>query len=245
MIPTAEADMLVDFEDVCLALAKNLQILEPYGVGNPVPVFAMRGVTVNEITGISEGKHTKLILGNGHHTLSAMYFSNSPASLGIYVGDRVDILFNLDINEWSGRESVQLIVRDIKTSVSQQTLFEQERVRFNEIKNGAAFEPEEDVIPSRDDFAAVYKLLLGSVRSGVNELSHRDITSRLSAPHSQGRIGYIKLKIIIMVLRELNIVNIDEISEEVYRFDIHYTTSKTDLEKSTLLRRLRSQMNRG
>ena len=53
----------------------------------------------------------------------------------------------------------------------------------------------------------------------------------------------IKLKIIVMVMRELNIVHIDEISDELYRFTIHYTTTKTDLEKSGILRKLRSQQN--
>ena len=244
MIPTVEADCVVDFDSICLSLAKNLQILEPYGVGNPVPVFVMRGVSVNEITGISDNKHTKLILGNGRHTLSAMYFSNPPSSLNIYVGDKVDVLFNIDINEWSGRESVQLIVRDIKPSVTQQAIFDCERTRFNEIKAGASFGYDENILPTRDDFATVYKLMLASQRSGIDTLTHRDITSRLASQPGGSSIGYIKLKIIVMVLKELNIITIDEISEEVYRFDIHYTTNKTDLEKSTILRRLRSQMIR-
>ena len=57
-------------------------------------------------------------------------------------------------------------------------------------------------------------------------------------------IGYIKLKVIVMVMRELNIVTIDELEDEVYRFGIHYSSSKTDLDKSNLLRRLRSQLAR-
>ena len=47
-----------------------------------------------------------------------------------------------------------------------------------------------------------------------------------------------------MVFKELNLVSIDEIDEEIYKFNIHYTSTKTELDKSTLLRRLRQQLIR-
>ena len=244
LIPTVEADCTVNFSDVTLALAKSIRMLEPYGVGNPVPVFVLRDVTVAEINGISDNKHTKLTVTDGVHTLSAIYFSNPPSNLGIYVGDKIDLLFNIDINEWGGRESVQLIAKDHKISRSQQDELTKERARFEQIKGGASFDAEEDVMPTRDDFAAVYKLMLNSLRAGNDTLSHRDIMSKFRCDGSGRSIGYAKLKIIIMVLKELNLVGIDDVAEEVYRFSIHYTTTKTELDKSTLLRRLRSQISR-
>ena len=244
MTPSVEADCVLDFDDVNVSLAKNIQLLEPYGVSNPPPVFVLRGVTVNEINGVSDSKHTKLSLGNGYGFVSAMYFSNSPSSLGIYVGDKVDVLFNLDINEWGGRECVQLIVRDLKPSQSQESIFVEEKSRFEEIKNGASFSQEEDIMPTRDDFAAVYKFVATSYRAGTDTLSHRDITSRFRGDFEGRRIGYAKLKIIIMVFKELNILTITDVADEIYKFGIHYTTSKTELDKSNILRRLRSQLIR-
>lgn len=245
MVQTVEADCELDFGDVNVALAKGIQLLEPYGVSNPIPVFVLRGVTVNDINGISDGKHTRLSLGNGRYTLSAMYFSNSPDSLGVYVGDKVDVMFNLDLNEWGGRESAQLIVRDLKPSVSEKEKQRGELDRFEEIRCGAPFTPEEDVIPSREDFAAVYRLVQASVRSGIDVLKHRDILSRIKGSDSSVSINYAKLKVIIMVFKELNIVSIEDLSDEVYKFKLHYSTTKAKLDKSTLLRRLRSQMSRG
>jgi single-stranded-DNA-specific exonuclease len=244
MVPTVEADCQIEFEDVTLSLAKAFQLLEPYGVSNPVPVFVMKDVTINEISGISDSKHTKMVLGNGKYNLSAMYFSNSPSSLGIYPGDKVDVLFNIDINEWMGRESVQLIIRDIKPSKQQWDNYLHERERFEEIKRGAPFSADDNIMPTRDDFVSVFNLMRTSLRGGVNTLSHRDISAKLSTGPEEKRIGYIKLKIIIMVLKELNLVFLDEISDEVYKFDIHYSSGKTELDKSTWLRRFRSQMAR-
>ena len=244
MVPTLEIDSVVNFSDVTLALAESLQILEPYGVGNPIPVFALKGISVNELSGISDSKHTKFVFGDGRHTISAMYFSNSPESLDIYVGDKVDILFNVDINEWGGRKSVQLIIRDIKPSTSQKADSITDRERFEQIKNGAQILPSEDVIPKRDDFAVIYKLFLSHLRSGVNKLTHRDIIFKVNHVNSTKKIGYIKLKFIIMIMKELNIVTLDEPEEEVYVFNIRYTSNKTDLDKSNLLRKLRSQLPR-
>lgn len=244
MVQTVEADCELDFSDVNLGLAKGIQLLEPYGVSNPIPGFVLRGVTVNDITGISEGKHTRLSLGNGRYTLSAMYFSNSPDSLGIYVGDKVDVLFNLDVNEWGGRESAQVIVRDIKPSVTEKERHRSETARFEEIKNGAAFTAEENILPDRDDFAAVYRLIQNLVRMDIDVLKHRDIISRLRSSDHSVHIGYVKLKIIMMVFKELNILSVEDIAPDTYKFKLYYSTTRKKLDKSTLLRRLRSQMIR-
>ncbi len=240
MVPTYEADAVVDFSKINLALAEQLSILEPYGVGNPVPAFVVKGLCIAEASGVSGGKHTRLSLTDGKNYITAMYFSNSPEEIGVFVGEHVDVLFNLDVNEWYGRKSAQLIVRDIKPSEEQRLSFENDKERFEEIRAGAPFSYTENVIPTRDDFATVYKYIVSCVRNGHDTLSHRDICSRL-LKHG---IGYIKLKVIIMVFREMNIITIDDIAEDLYRFSVHYSTSKADLDKSNLLRRLRSQLDR-
>ena len=162
----------------------------------------------------------------------------------MYVGDKVDVLFNLDVNEWGGRESAQIIIRDLKPSVTQKAKHRDEVARFEEIKNGAPFTAEEDILPDRSDFAAVYRLIQNSVRSGMDVLKDRDIIARLKNSEESSNIGYVKLKIIIMVFKELNIINIEDLYEDTYKFKLHYSTTKTKLDKSTLLRRLRSQMIR-
>jgi hypothetical protein len=87
-------------------------------------------------------------------------------------------------------------------------------------------------------------MLLSHQRAGTSKLTHRDILSKINNIHSSRKIGYVKLKFIIMVMRELNLVTLDEPEDEVYTFKIHYTSTKTDLDKSNLLRKLRSQLPR-
>ncbi len=240
LIPALEADCEIEFSDINLQLASQLQRLEPYGVGNPIPAFILRGVYISEISSISDGKHTKLILSNGTTNITAMFFSNSPESLGIYVGEKVDVLVNVDINEWMGKKSVQLVIKDMKPSEDEARTLAREHKRFDEIWNGAHFSIEENVLPTRHDFVDVYKFVAASCRSGQNIFSHRDLISRLSRATDNKTIGYIKLKIIIKVMQELNLIGIEELENEVYKFTIHYT-SKTNLEKSYLLKRIKNQ----
>ncbi len=243
MIPSVEADLEISLAEADIDLADGLHILEPYGIGNPMPSFVVRNITLSELSPVSEGKHTRLAFTDDQRSVVGMYFSCRPETLGLYVGDSVDVLFNIDVNEWKGRRSVQLIVRDIKQSEAKQSAIKMEEERFFEIWNGARFSPEENVLPSRDDFAAVYRMLVASVRCGVDMLGVRDIISRLSQTKDGANIGYVKLLIIIKVMQELNIMGITDAEGGAYRFSVYYKSSKTELDKSNLLRRLRSQQN--
>ena len=242
MVPVVEADCEIEFSDATIALADCLQLLEPYGVGNPVPQFIMRNVSVSEISGVSDNKHTRFTLTDGKNSISAMYFSNSPADIGVCTGDRVDILFNLGINEWQDRKSVQLIIRDIKISMSSEKLYQRNRQIFDDIKAGAIFSPDDGYFPEREDFVTVYKFLQNSLHAGVDTFTHKDLLSRFSGNNDYREIGYVKLKFIIMVFKEMNLLQIDEFEDEKYRFKLQYSATKKNLSKSSILKKLRSQM---
>ncbi len=242
LVPIVEADCEIDFADATLDLADSLQLLEPYGVGNPVPQFIMRNVTVSELSGVSDNKHSRFTLTNGKSSISAMYFSNSPDSLEIYNGDKVDILFSISVNEWQDRKSVQLIVKDIKVSMSCESVYKNNKQRFEDVKSGAVYTADEEIFPEREDFVCVYKFIQNSLHMGVDTFTHKDLMSKLALFDNKRRIGYIKLKFIIMVFNEMNLIQIDEFADEEYRFNLHYSTAKKNLNKSSILRRLRSQI---
>ena len=241
MVPVIEADCEIDFADASLTLADSLQLLEPYGVANPVPQFIMRNVSVSEVAGVSDNKHTRLTLTDGKTSLSAMYFSNSPSDLGVFAGDKVDILFNIGINEWLDRKSVQLIIRDIKVAMSSESQYKLNRQKFEDIKAGAIFTQADGYFPEREDFVTTYKFLQNSLHVGVDTFTHKELLNKLSA-NGNCDIGYVKLKFIIMIFMEMNIIMIDEFEDEKYRFKLHYSTTKKNLSKSSILKKLRSQM---
>lgn len=239
---TLDYDFEIKGEELTLSLAEELRLLEPHGTANPLPSFVMKDCKIIDIVPVSGGKHTKLIIENGDHSVVAMCFSSSQAELNLFSGERADILFNIDINEYNGIRTVQLIVKDIKKSESFALEREKEAERYNEIKNGAIILSGEDVVPNREDFSNVFTLLRREIRMGCSEISHRALMAKLDECRTP--INYIKLKFIIMVLRELNIMGIDELTDEYYSIKLNYTNVKSDLEKSNILRKLRGQLHR-
>lgn len=107
----AEAEMI----DLTLALAENIRKLEPMGTDNPEPIFMTRRLRVVEPRRVgNDGSHLKLRLSDGPLTMDAIAFRFGDwyAHLPPYV----DVLYNLQINEWNGRITPQMNVVDIRPS---------------------------------------------------------------------------------------------------------------------------------
>ena len=234
-----EADCEIDMSDVNLSFAKELQYLEPYGTGNTTPLFIMRDVTVKKITYTKGGDHTRLYLEKNGMSVHAMYFSVGEGMLGFESGDLIDLLFNVDINDYKNVQTAQMIVRDARLADSYTKRANDEKKRFAEIRGGAKFRADEDFIPSRDDCAAVYTLLRREYRNGNSVTDVKSVQRALE----QGavRINYVKLKYIFEIFNELQICDVSELGNDIYRFEVIFRASRTSIDKSAILKRLKAQ----
>lgn len=236
--PSIDADFEIGIDEVTLENAEEIRMLEPFGVSNPVPSFVLRNVTVADVQPISFGKHTKLLLERpGAAPLTATYFSHSPKEADVYPGDRIDILAGLDINEFGGKRTAQLILRDLRLTADAAAAAETNAARYAALRAGEPA-PGADIVPSREDFGAVYNFIRRQVRFGEDSFTVREMLMR---DEHVGAIGYIKLRFIIDVLYELNIVGVESLGGEAYRFRVSYQQKRADLDKSAILRRLRTQ----
>lgn len=105
----------IDFEVINPALLTvgnidALNILEPFGTGNPTPLLSMTDVRVEAVTPLSGGKHTKLRISKLGAPFECVFFSQPTDELGVSPGDRLDIAFTPQINEYKGRRTVQLLL---------------------------------------------------------------------------------------------------------------------------------------
>ncbi|NTW45778.1 MAG: single-stranded-DNA-specific exonuclease RecJ [Candidatus Moranbacteria bacterium] len=116
--PGPAADLRLPHPLITLDFVRQVRRLAPFGEGNPEPVFLLEGVRVAEIRPVgSDGKHVKLALSlPDGRTVDAIGFSLADTAAGIVSGDAVDILFQLDENEWNGRVTVQLKLIDLRRS---------------------------------------------------------------------------------------------------------------------------------
>ncbi len=111
---TLTADMEVALEEMNFDVLKHLAYLEPTGYGNPDAVFVARDVKVKSSRTVgAEGRHLKLTLEDSR---GATY-----DSIGFRLGGlqpslppRIDVMFTLEANEWNGRTTLQLNLKDVK-----------------------------------------------------------------------------------------------------------------------------------
>ena len=88
--------------------------LEPTGASNPSALFCSRNCRVLRANTVGKGEHLKLLLGAGNNQLEGIAFRQG--ALLETLPDYVDIAYTFEINEFNGRSTMQLNVRDIQPS---------------------------------------------------------------------------------------------------------------------------------
>ena len=136
-----------------------------------------------------------------------------------------------------------MIVQDMKYAERFETVYTKEVARYEEIRAGGEFSETENVLPSRDDIAIVYTALRREFRAGRTVFSMRRLLAMLQGVEG-GDIGYVKLKFIIRIMQELQICGVTETDPDTYVFEFQYQTAKTNIEKSSILRKLKTQMRK-
>ena len=239
-----EADCEVEMRELSLRLAQEIDSMEPFGTANPVPNLVLSEAKVLRITPLGGGKHTKLLLEKDGISMNAVWFGMGADRIPFELHDKVDVLFQLNVNEFQGVTSLQMIVQDMRLSSTYEESFHALRMRYEEIRGGAPFGAEEDVLPTREDMAAVYTLLRREFRMQHTCFPVRRILSMLEVSGVEG-IGYIKLQMILRIMQELQLCDMEEVGEDRYVFGFSFQPTKTSIEKSNILRKLRSQLRRG
>lgn len=162
-----QIDCETRFSDITLRVAEEIFALEPYGCANPQPLFCLRGARIASVTALSLGKHTKLLISDpddDNVTRTAMVFGCRTEDFAYRAGDIVDLAFTLEINEFRGERSAQMLVSDIHPSVEDDT-YECRQMRvYAQILSGIPVLSEdcaaaEQMLPGREDCRAVWLYL--------------------------------------------------------------------------------------
>lgn len=129
LIPSIEIDAEIDAEKINWDLVSELEKFAPFGYANRKPVFLVKNLEVHEIKAVGNNKdHLRASLRTTFENGRAKYFpaigfrlgymlEQMPGSeTGLRWGDKVDVVFQPEINEWNGDRELQLNVVDIRLS---------------------------------------------------------------------------------------------------------------------------------
>ncbi len=108
--PTLVCDAELPLDKITPQLVKELDLLRPFGPGNPSPVLVARAVKVIDAERRKE-KHLRMIVQERSTSLSAWYFQ-APQELKIKPGEVVDLVYQLDYSSEQGR--LRLLVQDLR-----------------------------------------------------------------------------------------------------------------------------------
>ncbi|MFZ3208202.1 MAG: single-stranded-DNA-specific exonuclease RecJ [Geobacteraceae bacterium] len=110
LIPELAIDGVITSAELTLELAGRIEALAPFGMGNPEPLFLLRGARIIS-TQVLKERHLKLRLASGEVVVEAIGFNLAHEAA---VGAEVDLVCSLQINIWKERRGVQLRIRDIR-----------------------------------------------------------------------------------------------------------------------------------
>jgi single-stranded-DNA-specific exonuclease len=137
-------------------LADELALLEPFGQGNPQPVFALPKMNLIGITPVGEAKHLRLTLEQNGAKIMVMAFRTTIDDFTFAIGDALDLAVTLEANEFRGQRDVSLILKNAKfTLLNNEKLLQAERT----IEQILRREDMQVACPTREDGAVVFRAL--------------------------------------------------------------------------------------
>ena len=117
LTPSLKIDMEMSFANITYPLVKKISEFEPYGAGNPAPVFASYDLkALSAKTVGKENKHMKMKRESGGKMFDAIAFGLGDRIKEVDKAAKLDVIYNLEENFWNGDVNIQLKVKDIKAN---------------------------------------------------------------------------------------------------------------------------------
>ena len=117
IVPILKIDAQINLDELDREMVESLSELEPYGEENKMPLFAFKNLRIDSIRALSEGKHLKLTLKNNKNIVNAIGFNLGELVNYYKIGDKIDVVGNLEINTFNGASNVQINIKDIMKSL--------------------------------------------------------------------------------------------------------------------------------
>ena len=240
---TWEGEICADCElsagEIDMAFAEQLLRLEPYGNANAMPLFYLENTKIVKSYSISGGKHLKLQLEKDGVSLSAVMFNADYDCFNLSIGEWVDVLFNVDINEYNNVRSVQLIVREMRANEAYLGLLDKYAARYEAVKAGESFSKEEQLIPTREELGQLYLFFRRMELLKKPKIPERELFMILLAENP--RINLAKLRFMLDILTEMKLCTIERGGTNLLEIHLIPNAKKVNLEDSEILGRLMSQ----
>lgn len=158
---TVRLDCRLKPQFISADLLPVIESLEPFGAGNPQPVFGLFEMTVASVQPLKGGKHIRLNLTKENANISALKFSTPYETFPYHKGDRVDLAVRLEKNEYMGQTKVSIYIKDIRMAGTDDEKYLRSVRLYEKIRRGETVRPEHAALAKVDRafVASVYRFL--------------------------------------------------------------------------------------
>ena len=198
-LSTVKIDCKLNPEKIFPEMVHEIQEFEPFGYGNSKPVFALCEMRLDKIIPLKEGKHLKLAVSRNNARLNIMKFSTTVDEFPYSEGDILDFAVSLETNVYQGRENISFNVKDIKLSGVSNERIMYSLQEYDKYKSGVLSDKILKILPTRENFAVVYKYILSTKKK------YYFIDSMLYKIHNV-EINAFKLLMILEILSERGLI---------------------------------------
>ena len=240
LMPLVHIDCAITPAYITESSVEGLSALEPFGMKNPQPVFSMENLYVEDITPISSDRHVRLTLTKDGVSYTAMLFGTGAGGCGFAQGNFVDAAFHLEINEYRGRKTVQLVLKDIRLSECE-LLADQKLLNLYHryMSDGALTAAEARVLlPNRPELVAVWRHIISRAEEGRLSV-HSNALSRRVQWESTREVNIGKLFVCLDVFSESQLLSYN-FRDGLLNITLKHYKGKADISKSVVLNTLKS-----
>jgi len=127
LIPSIEIDVELKLKDLDWGLWDELEKFEPFAESNPLPLFLIKNVIIEDINVIGKNnKHLRFYISQDSKTEKAISFGTAEQWKDkLKIEDKIDIVVEFGVNEWNGKRELQLKVVDLKHANMDANSFEE------------------------------------------------------------------------------------------------------------------------
>lgn len=239
-----EIECVANFSDLSERGIDEVLKLEPFGLSNPQPILILKNALLRDIVPLSQGKHIRARLcGNENgknYSLNTVSFGTSYDDFPYCEGDRCDVVFTVDMNEYMGSRTPQLFIKDIALSEKDRNSVENCEKSYASLLDGIHYEGCENDIPDLSEFRTIFRYIRREAGHEGRLVSLTSIKRSLEREF-EIKVSLCKLKIIFEVLSEQNLISISyrEGNNSVF-IKMIPSPGKINIDESPLLRTIRS-----
>lgn len=223
--PKLNVDLKINPAGLSIDMVEAMKLLEPFGTGNPKPILAIMGVTLEKITPVADNKHLRLLFSKNNASFQAILFGVTPTQFCYCVGDSLDLAVNLESNFYKNDYVLSVQIKNMRHSDTNQNKIFSDIEQFDSFISGSEYDASL-LLPSREEIGEVYKYIL---KFSPNEEKLRTVFLN--------SLGFAKTSVAIMVLSELSIINTSG------KVIVPLNSQKTDLANSKTYKLLLSEVN--